>query len=140
MTQPFNPPGSFVMDSDEFAPPNFGGTTAVKYGTVAHTDTTAKSLFTLPEGAVVVGITVNVSTAFNSSGTDLLDIGITGTANYYANDLNVDTATQLVTGMQVARLFDAPLDSPTTVTAIFVQSVADASAGLATVCFSYITR
>lgn len=136
----FVAPANYVTDSEGFAPPTFGGAVAVIYDTVAYTDTTAKSLFVLPQGAVVVGITVNVSTAFNSSGTDLLDIGITGTANYYANDLNVATATQLVVGMQVARLLDTPLDAPTTVTATFVQSVADASAGSATVCFFYILK
>jgi hypothetical protein len=136
----FNAPGSYITDDDNFAPPTFGGAVAVKYGTVAHTDTTAKDLFTLPEGAVVVGITVNVSTAFTDTGTNLLDIGISGTGNYYANDLNVATVGQIVTGMQVARLFEAPLEAPSTVTATFIGQNADAGAGLATVCFFYITR
>lgn len=140
MTQPFASPDTFVTDSDSFAPPTYGGAVATIFGTVAYTDTTAKNLFTLPEGAVVVGITVNVTTAFNDTGTDLLDIGITGTGNYYANDLNVATATQITTGMQVARLFSTPLAEDTIVTATFIGQNADASTGEATVCFFYILR
>lgn len=136
----FVSPGWFVTDGDEFAPPKLGGSLAVKYGTVAYTDTTAKSLFTLPEGAVVVGITVNVSTAFTDSGTDLLSIGIAGTANYYANALDVATIGQIDSGMQVARLFETPLVAPTAVTATYTGENANASAGVATVCFFYITR
>lgn len=140
MTTPFSAPSSYVQNEDGFAPPTYGGAVATIFGTVAYTDTTAKSLFTLPEGAVVVGITVNVTTAFNDTGTDLLDIGITGTGNYYANDLNVATATQITTGMQVARLFSTPLAEDTVVTATFIGQNADALAGAATVCFLYILR
>lgn len=134
----FNVPQNFVTDPYGFAPPTAGGAVACKYASVAYTDTTAKTLFTLPAGAVIVGWLVNVSTAFNSSGTDLLDIGNSGTANAYANDLNVASAGQINTGFVVSALF-TELTEEVTVTATFVQSVADATTGAATIAVLYIT-
>lgn len=136
----FTAPVYYVTDEDGFAPPTFGGAVAVKFGTVAHTNTTPKTLFTLPTNAIVIGIMVNVSTAFTDSGTNLLDIGILGANNHYADNLNVATPGQIVTGMQPARLFTAPLGEPTTVTATFTGQNANAGAGVATVTFLYIVK
>lgn len=61
-------------------------------GFVLHTDTAAKSLFTLPANAFLLDLVVFVETAFNDSGTDLLDIGKLGTGNHYVNDLSVVAA------------------------------------------------
>jgi hypothetical protein len=130
--------GQEVVDSDGFAPPLMGGSLAVKHAQVTFADTTAKNLFKLPKGAVIVAWIVNVVTAFNSSGTDLLDIGVSGTAARFANDIDVSSAGQKLTGFVAAELF-TPLTEDTQVTAIFVQSVADAAAGDADVaCLYYI--
>ena len=140
MTQPFSAPGDFVRDSDDFAPPTYGGAEAVKYATIAYTDTTAKDLFTLPEGAVVTGIVVDVTTAFNDGGTNLLDIGITGTGAYYVNDLSVASAGQPAVTVVAGRLFATALTEPTVVTATYIPGTPDASAGVATIAFRYIVR
>lgn len=128
-----------IRDTEGFAPPQYGGTLAVKHNTVAYTDTAAKALFTLPKGAVIVGWSVNVRTAFNSSGTDLLDIGNTGTGDAYCADLDVSSVATLreSTAAFVEAGMFTPLTDDTPITATFAQSVADASAGEADVCVFY---
>lgn len=128
----FSPPGRFIKTADGFAPPAFGGTLALMHNTVAYTDTTAKTLFTLPAGAVPVAVLVNVTAAFDDTGTDLLDIGITGDANYFADNLNVASAGQLVTGMDTAALY-TQLAVPTAVTATYTGQNGDAAAGTAVI-------
>lgn len=136
----FTAPLNYIRDSDGFTPPTMGGAVAVKFGTVAYTDTTAKTLFTLPKGAVIVGGVVNVSTAFNSGDSALLDLGLAATANALANDLDVDTAGQLVSGFAVAALFAAPLTADTAVTATYIGAGTAANAGAATVAVYYVMR
>jgi hypothetical protein len=126
-------------DADGFAPAQHGGVVNVKYAAFAYTDTTAKALFTLPKGAEIVGWNVNITTAFNSSGTDLLDVGDGTTANRFANDLVLSTAAQLVTGFDPDEMF-VELTDDTTIYATYVQSVADADAGQATLACFYIIR
>lgn len=109
-----------------------GGVLVAFTNTVAYTDTAAKNLFVLPSKAKIVSIHVDVTTAFNSSGTDLLDLGKTGTANHFKNDLDVSSAAQTVTGW--SNLGDVG-SSDVQVIATYAQSVADASAGAARVTF-----
>ncbi len=123
-------------DSDGFAPPTYRGALAVKHARVTFADTTTKNLFKLPKGAVIVGWEVNVRTAFNSSGTDLLDIGDASTGNRFKNDLDVATAGQTLNGWVATELF-TPLTEDTQITAIYAQSVADANAGSADICVFY---
>lgn len=131
--------GGIIADQDGFGPAALGGRVNVKFASVTFEDTTAKALFTLPQGAEIVDWQVNVTTAFNGSGTDLLDIGKAGDGDAFANDLNVATATQLKTGFVPSAMF-TPLAEDTTVTATFAQSVADADAGEAVVACFYILR
>lgn len=112
-----------------------GGVVRALTNTVTFANTTAKTLFTLPANAIVVGITVDVTTAFNSSGTDLLDVGKSGTANHFRDDLNVAAAGQTTTGWSNLGSVGS---SPVIVTATYAQSVADAAAGAARVTFHYI--
>lgn len=51
--------------------------------------TVAKNLIELPHGAVVIGGGVIVSEVFNSTTSDVLDIGDAGSANRYKNDVNL---------------------------------------------------
>lgn len=129
--------GGFPVDADGFAPPPFGGTVAVKYGTVTFADTTAKPLFTLPQGAIPVLFMVNVVTAFDSDGTDLLDVGIVGTAEAFAANLDVSTVGQKLTGFDDDVLF-VPLEADTTVTATYAAGGSAATAGSAVVAVFYI--
>lgn len=54
-----------------------------------HATTVALSEIHVPAGAVIVGGAVVVTEVFNSTSTDVLDIGDSGTANRYKNDVNL---------------------------------------------------
>lgn len=103
---------------------------------VRWTDTTATTLFTLPADAVPIDIKVDVPTAFTDSGTDLLDIGITGTANHFLNDLDV-----AATGRKAPTLANLGVSigsSPVNVTATFIGQNTNAGAGRAVITVLYL--
>jgi len=132
-------PENYMKDADGFGWPAFGGAAAVRYGTVAYTDTTAKTLFTLPRGSVLLDAVVIVKTAFNGT-SPVLDIGLGASANAIADDLTANAATTLRLGAGtswgLAKFYDAPLAADTAVTATFSAS-GSPSAGLAVVVIWY---
>lgn len=94
----------------------------------------------MPAGAIVVGGGVHVVTAFNSSGTDLLDVGFIGSttdADAYATDLTL-AAVGFLALDELAATTNIQQTVETTVTASPAQSVADATAGVADVVVYYI--
>lgn len=103
---------------------------------VRWTDTTAATLFTLPANAVPIDIKVDVATGFTDSGTDLLDIGITGTANHFVNDLDI-----AATGRKAPTLANLGVSigsSPVNVTATFIPQNSNAAAGRAVITILYL--
>lgn len=103
---------------------------------VTWTDTTAVTLFTLPADAVPIDIKVDVPTGFTDSGTDLLDIGITGTGNYFVNDLDI-----AATGRKAPTLTNLGVSvgsSPVDVTATYIPQNSNAAAGRAIVTVLYL--
>ena len=90
----------------------------------------------IPAGSVILkpASGVNVSTAFNSSGTDLLDIGTSADDDLYATDL----ALQTVGFAALDEAVSVYVSSDTTITCTAAQSVADATAGVAQVVIAYI--
>lgn len=134
----FPTPGNYPKDVDGNVPPRFGGTLAIKTGTVTFENTTAVKLFTLPAGAVIKAWQTNVKEAFNGTGTDLLDIGTSGTANAYANDLALNTVGQIVTGYVPAMIDADPLTVDTDVYATYVDAEGDATEGEATITVFYV--
>jgi hypothetical protein len=100
----------------------------VSRNTFAYTDTTDKTLFVIPANANICGITLNVQTAFDDSGTNVVDIGKSGTTNHFVNDLSVTAAGQTVTGW--SNLGDVGT-SDITVVAKYVGQTADATNGQA---------
>lgn len=126
----------------EGASRNCGVNVVSQSNTITFGDTTAKNLFILPAGAQVIAVYVDVTTAFNSSGTEVVDIGKTGTANFF-----VDDQTLTATGHFVCTLVPGNLativnvgTSDVQVTATFVQSVADATTGAARITFVYAVK
>lgn len=116
------------------AKPLAGGTPMISKASIAYTDTTAKNLFTLPKGAVLDMIQVNVKTAFNAGDSNVLDIGYLGTANAIKNDLAVGSAGQTVTGWDDDEL-DVALGAATTYTATYTGAGTAADAGLLWITF-----
>jgi hypothetical protein len=65
-----------------------GGMNVVK-AEILYTNTTQTTIITLPADAVIWEIGLEVTTIFNDSGSDLVDIGITGDAPRYVSDAQV---------------------------------------------------
>lgn len=104
-------------------------------GVVDFGDTTAKTLFTLPVGAVPLLAIVQVETAFNDSGTDLLKIGSGATTDYFASGINVGA-----TGAKSVVLNEAPnLTRQTSVTATYTGQNGDSTTGRARINLLYST-
>lgn len=110
-------------------------TTHVVYAYVNYTDTAAKELFALPAGAIPLFANVQVEVAFNDTGTDVLDIGIPGTADYFV----ADQAVSAPGGAHVALAQCPLLTAPATVTATYTGQNSNASAGRALVVMAYMT-
>ena len=94
----------------------------------------------LPGGAMVVGGGVQIVTAFNSSGTDLLDVGFIGAttdANGYATLLPLN-AVGFIELDELATTTNIQQSDNYTVTCAPAQSVADATAGVADVVIFFI--
>lgn len=94
----------------------------------------------IPAGASVVGGGVHVITAFNSSGTDLLNVGFVGSttdADGYATLLTMAAVGWIVLD-ELATTTNIQQTIDTTVTLKPAQSVADATAGVADVIIGYI--
>lgn len=95
-----------------------------------------------PYASVIAGGGVHVVTAFNSSGTDLLDIGFIGAttdADGYATQLTL-AAVGLIVMDELATTTNIMQTVSTTVTCAPAQSVADASAGVAYVIVPYVVH
>ena len=140
------PPGNFVSDSDTFGIPTFGGPVAARYNTVTYEDTSAKDLFHLPAGAVIIDYTVQVTEAFNSGDSGTLEVGLGTNADALVNDLNVlaagDTRNDAGGGatLLLDELFGDPLEEDTVVTATYTGAGTAADEGEAVVIVYYMLR
>ena len=102
-------------------------------GTVAYTDTAGKVLFTLPPGSTPLRWTVNVTTVFNSNGTDYLDIGKPGSTEYFARDVDVSA----LGNTAVVSLNSDVTTEMVGVLATYTNGGTAATTGLATVILEY---
>lgn len=94
----------------------------------------------IPPKASVVGGGVHIVTAFNSSGTDLLDVGFVGAttdADGYATQLTL-AAVGYIALDELAATTNIQGTVTHKVTCAPAQSVADASAGVADVIILYV--
>lgn len=106
--------------------------------TLAYTDTTAKTLFTIPDGAVIIDWVLNVTTNFDSDGTDQVDIGITGTAEKFAANLDVSTTGLKTTGVVTAQI-GAVQSGAQVVKGIYAAGGSAASQGAMVIMVRYFT-
>ena len=99
------------------------------------TDTTV----VIPANSQIVAIDVNVETAFNDSGSDILEIGSSADTDLYVNDVSIAAAGKIALG--TAALCANWKDIGTSDIRIgFIYNGAndDASAGAATVTINYL--
>lgn len=112
-----------------------GRTVVENSETILFTDTTAKNLFMLPVGAVPLFASVHVKTAFNGSGTNLLSIGKSGSAAYYASGVSLAETGALLIALNESDT----LATRQGIIATFTDSASDATAGRAIVRIVYST-
>lgn len=96
----------------------------------------------MPPYSHIVGGGVHVVTAFNSSGTDLLDVGFIGGTtddDAYATDLTL-AAVGFLALDELAATTNIMQSVEATVTATAAQSVADATTGEAYVIVNFVTQ
>lgn len=94
----------------------------------------------LPGGAVVCGGGVQVVTAFDGSGTDLLDVGFIGAttdANAYATSLSL-AAVGFIALDELAATTNIQQEDAFTVTCLYTDQNSDATAGVADVVVWFI--
>lgn len=117
----------------------FGNALVTQSALITFANTTAKNLFVIPANSQIIDFYVDVLTAFNSTGTDLLDIGVSGTAQLFADDLVVSAAGRLLGSSKSTKLlnYDDTGATQITVQGLYKQSVADASTGNARVTIVY---
>ena len=119
---------------------NIAGVLSAITTTIAYTDTAAVSIGTLPANAQIVDINIDVTTAFNAAGTDIVTVGKTGSAAAFVTTTSVASAGRAsvaTTGVYSAWANIGTSDIDATVT--FSQSGTAATAGAARVTIVYKT-
>lgn len=71
---------------------NAAGMLSAITATVAYTDTSAVTIGTLPAGAQIISINIDVTTAFNAGTTNTVTVGKTGSAAAYVTSTSVGSA------------------------------------------------
>lgn len=103
----------------------------------------AQAVGTLPANAMVIGGGISVSVAFNSSGTDLVDVGTAANAaavadpNAYGSALDIAT-TGFKALDELATATALPLNAEVPVTFTYTQSIVDATTGAGEVVITYV--
>ena len=112
-----------------------------QHNTIARTDTSAKTLFTLPANAVIVGLRVYVSTASDAGTTATLSVGKSGAQTAYLNAQDVKGAGTGVIAAGAAATLGSIGSSQVTVTGIYAETGgASTTGGPFLVLIDYVTR
>lgn len=103
-------------------------------------DAVAVDIGVIPANSQIIEIYVDVYTVFDDTGTDLLDIGVSGTADQFAADLDLSSAARLLGSSDVSQLanYDDIGTSQITLQATYTGSNSDSAAGSARVTVLYI--
>lgn len=101
----------------------------VRRGTVARTDTSDTDLFTLPKGAVILGIFAFGAAVSNAGTTAVLDVGDGTTGDQFVQDADVKTAGTHLFRALAARNIGTALAAATTITAKYAETGAASNAG-----------
>lgn len=103
-------------------------------------DGSAVDICTVPANSQIIEIYVDVLTAFDDTGTDLLDIGKSGAADHFANDLDLSSAARLLGSSDASQLanYDDIGTAQVTIQATYTGQNSDAAAGSARVTVLYI--
>lgn len=114
---------------------NSGRRTVASFvGSIARTDTSAKTLFTLPNGAIPTNILVSATAPSNAGTTATLSVGRVGGAQTdFLNALDIKTAGTGGGSQKPSAsgsvLFGVPLTADTVVTGIYAETGGASSSG-----------
>ncbi len=111
--------------------------------TIAYTDATTKTLCVLPANVDVVDVTFVVTTAFDDTGTDKINVGYSGDADHYVDDIDGATAGLTRMGGAATIPYGAIGDigaSNKTITGIYAGQNGNSAHGAAMVIVSYVVR
>jgi hypothetical protein len=108
--------------------------------TIARTDTSAKTLFTLPANAIIVSLRVYVPTAADPAGTATISVGKSGAATAYLNAQDVKGAGTGVISSGAKATLGSIGSSAVTVQGIYAEtSTASTTGGPFRVFIDYTT-
>lgn len=104
---------------------------------ITYANTTAFEVGKLPPNAFITDIKLIITTAFNAGGNDYVDVGTTGSANRYANDIAASsTGSASVTSTAYWGYVESATE-PTTINAIYVPAGSTPTAGVGRVVVNY---
>lgn len=136
----FVTPNNYPQNADGFVPPRHGGTVSCAVGLVEYTDSTAKTLFTLPAGAVPIFWWIDIPTDFDAGTSNDLEIGLSSDADYFATAIDIGTQGVILAGATntVAARLGVRLTEETAITATYTEAGTTATAGQAYVFVQYV--
>ena len=117
---------------------NIGGVLSAVTNTIAYTNSSAVTIGTVPAGAQIVSINIDVTTAFNAATTNTVTVGKSGSAAAFVASTSIGSAGRAsvaTTGVYSAWADVGSADVP--VTATYSQTGTAATAGAARVTIVY---
>ena len=107
---------------------------------IIYTDTTETLVGSLPPNALITEIVAIVSTAFSAGGADVIDVGISGTAAYFANDIDVSSVARASVTLATTGLGVISEANTTDVYATYIPAGSAPTAGVCEIVVKYIQK
>lgn len=111
---------------------------AIAWNTAGITTASTVPVGVLPAGAIVMETLIQVTTAFNDSGTDTLIVGYVGATNALA--ITTDSNIKVAGGYKSQRGMDLTFAADTTINAQIAAQNGDSSAGAANIVVTYVVN
>jgi len=119
---------------------NIGGMLSAVTTTFAYTNATAVTIATIPAGAQIVDINIDVTTAFNAGTTNTVTVGTSASAAAYVTSTSVGSAGRASvasTGVYSAWANTGTSDVSATITYSQTGTAASAGAARVTIVYKY---
>ena len=119
---------------------NIGGMLSAVTTTFAYTNASAVTIATIPAGAQIVDINIDVTTAFNAASTNTVTVGKTGSAAAFVASTSVGSAGRIsvaTTGVYSAWANTGTSDLVATITYSQTGTAATAGAARVTIVYKY---
>ncbi len=115
---------------------NKGDVLVTQTATIDFEDTT-KDLFTLPAPSRIIEIYVDVTTAFDATVTNLLDLGISGDATLFADGLALGSAGRVLASSDASQLDEYLQSDGAAIQGVYEQGGTAPTEGEATITVVY---